>query len=175
MTRAGTQTIFLDEIVQAHRDTRQMTFDLLEALSAAQLSAPLPRPDLDTFGKHFQELGDTQESYALAIDSGAVDISTIRTEIDYEMVGSKERLRQYLEAKDRQMYDLLAYRSGDETVRWDDGEAITLVEHLSRMIRHELFHQGQFAAYAYLLKIPFPKSWVDTWVLPSKKGQLYTN
>lgn len=175
MTRSKTQTIYLDEIVQAHRDTRQMTFDLLEQISVQQLSAPLPRPDLDTFGKHFQELGDTQESYALAISAGEVDFSTIRTEIDYELVSSKQRLRQFLEAKDQQMYELLAGRSGDELVRWDDGEAITLVEHLSRMIRHELFHHGQFAAYVYLINVAFPKSWVDTWVLPSKKGQLYTN
>jgi hypothetical protein len=175
MMRARAQAIYFAEIVQAHRETRQMTFDLLEALSAAQLSAPLPRPDLDTFGKHFQELGDTQESYALAIDSGTIDFSTIRTEIDYDLVVSKERLRQFLEAKDQQIDALLAGRSGDEMIRWDDGEAITLVEHLSRMIRHELFHQGQFAAYAYLLKVPFPKTWVNTWVLPAKKGQLYNN
>jgi hypothetical protein len=175
MTRAIERTIYLDELVQAHHDTRQMTFDLLEALTTAQLSAPLPRPDLDTFGKHFQELGDTQESYALAIDSGTIDFSTIRTEIDYELVVSKQGLRQFLEAKDRQMEALLAGRSGDESIRWEDDEMITLVEHLSRMIRHELFHQGQFAAYAYLLNVPFPKSWVDTWVLPSKKGQLYSN
>jgi uncharacterized damage-inducible protein DinB len=175
MTRARTQAVYFAEIAQAHRETRQMTFDLLDALTAEQLSAPLPRPDLDTFGKHFQELGDTQESYALAIDSGVIDFSTIRTEIDYELVASKARLRQFLEAKDREMEALLVGRSGDEMIRWEDDEAITLVEHLSRMIRHELFHQGQLAAYAYLLKIPFPNSWISAWVLPAKKGQLYSN
>ncbi|HEX8091266.1 MAG TPA: hypothetical protein VF762_20590, partial [Blastocatellia bacterium] len=90
------QPIYLDEVMEAFRDTRGMTFDLLDSLSSSQLAEALPRPDLDTFGKHFQELGDTQESYALAIVSGVMDFGTIRTEIDYELIGSKDLLRQFL-------------------------------------------------------------------------------
>jgi len=41
------------------------------------------------------------------------------------------------------------------------------------MTRHEIFHHGQFAAYAWLNGIQFPASWVETWVLPSHPGELY--
>lgn len=168
-------TTHFEEVLGALRETRQLTFDMLEALTPEQLVAKLPRPDLDTFGKHFQELGDTQESYALAVVSGEIDFGSIPTQFDYKLIGSKQRLREFLEGHDRRLSEYLEGRDGDRLIKWEGGEQITLAEHLSRMVRHEVFHHGQFAIFAYHLHVRFPKSWADTWVLPTKVGELYRN
>lgn len=168
-------TTHLDEVVESIREARRLTFDLLEALTPAQLGAKLPRPDLDTFGKHFQELGDTQESYALAVTSGVMDFGTIPTRFDYELIGSRRRLREFLEERDRRLFRALEGKQGDEAIRWEGGEEVSLAEHLSRMVRHEVFHHGQFAVFAYHLGVGFPRSWAETWVLPAKGGELYEN
>lgn len=169
-----TQKDYLDEAIESFRETRQLTYDFLNALTDEQLTQKLPRPDLDTFGKHLQELGDTQESYALGIARGAMDFGTIRSMIDYTMVQSKELLQSFLRKKDEQLFDNLKDHRSEQVIRWD-GEEISLVEHLSRLSRHELFHHGQFVTLAYQIGVPFPESWVNTWVLPSRSGELYKN
>ncbi len=165
----------LSEAIKSFQDTRQMTYDLLDVLTPAQLVEKLPRPDLDTFGKHFQELGDTQEAYTLGIINGVMDFGVMPTRIDYELVASKERLKAFLQEKDRLLYQELKGRTADQVIEWEEGEKISLAEQLSRLVMHETFHHGQLASYAYLLGISFPKSWIATWVLPSRAGELYRN
>lgn len=164
---------YYEEAICGFREARQLTYDLLAMLSDRQLVADLPRPDLDTFGKHFQELGDTQESYALGIQSGVMDFSTIRTYIDADLVSSKERIHAFLLSQDAKLEEILSAVSQKASVKWPGGEDVSLAEQLDRLTRHEIFHHGQFAAFIYLKKLRFPKSWVDTWVLPSRAGELY--
>jgi hypothetical protein len=164
----------LDEAVSGFREARQLTYDLLTSLNDQQLVKTLPRPDLDTFGKHFQELGDTQESYALGIHSGVMDFSTIRTYIAADLVSSQERLLSFLQGHDDRLQEILSATISDAVVVWPGGEQISVVEHLGRLTRHEVFHHGQLAAFVYLRHLRFPKSWIDTWVLPSHSGELYS-
>lgn len=165
--------IYRDEALSAFREARKLSYDFLAGLSRDQLTRTLPRPDLDTFGKHFQELGDTQESYALGIRNGTMDFSTIRTVFDYEMIRSADALREFLQTCDAHLERVVAAAPEDAEVLWPEDERISIPEQLSRLTRHEVFHHGQFAAYAYLHQIPFPQSWIDTWVLPERPGQLY--
>jgi hypothetical protein len=161
------------EAISGFQEARQLTYDLLSLLSDRELAESLPRPDLDTFGKHFQEMGDTQESYALGIHSGVMDFSTIRTYIVPELVSSRKRLRSFLEGHDARLQEILTTTEPDALIAWPEGERISVVEHLGRLIRHEIFHHGQLAAFVYLKNLRFPKSWVATWVLPSRPGELY--
>lgn len=164
---------YCEEAISGFREARQLSFDLLASLTDEQLVEGLPRPDLDTFGKHFQELGDTQESYALGIESGLMDFSTIRTFIDISLVTSRRRIREFLAGHDARLAEILSATSPNALVQWPGGEKVSVVEHLGRLTRHEIFHHGQFAAFIYMKKLRFPKSWVDTWVLPSCSGELY--
>lgn len=168
----SSQTYFA-EALDGFREARRLTYDFLNALNFERLVQLLPRPDLDTFGKHIQELGDTQESYALGIRNGTMDFSTIRTHIDQELVRSKDKLCEFLENCDAEFEDIVAAAGPDSTVGWPGNECISIEEQISRLTRHEIFHHGQFAAYAWLHGVEFPASWLETWVLPRHPGELY--
>ena len=164
---------YLDEALGGFREARKLTYDLLRSLSDRALVEHLPRPDLDTFGKHFQELGDTQESYALGIHSGTMDFSTIRSYIDTDLVTSQKGLLAFLQRHDARLEEIVSAVGPTAAVQWPGGEEVSVVEHLGRLTRHEIFHHGQFAAFIYLQNHSFPASWVETWVLPSRAGELY--
>lgn len=166
---------YLTEAMEAFEEARRMTYDLLAALPPEGLARKFSRPDLDTFGKHFQELGDTQACYSEAISRGEIDFASIRDRIDYDLVGSADRLEAFLRGKDAEMSAALGEARPDREIRWPGGETVSLVEHLSRMTRHETFHHGQFVIFAYEIGLRFPESWVETWALPSKPGGLYRN
>jgi hypothetical protein len=168
-----TSAQYVEEALNGFREARRLTYDMLAALSYEQLTKRLPRPELDTFGKHMQEMGDTQESYALGIKTGTMDFSTIRTRIDRSLVNSAQSLQEFLENMDAQLEEIVGAADPDATVTWPEDEVISIAEQLSRLARHEIFHHGQFAAYAWLHGIRFPKRWVETWVLPSHPGELY--
>lgn len=165
----------LAQAIEAVRETRQLSYDLLGALTAEQLAHRFRRPDLDTFGKHFQELGDTQACYGAAVRTGQIDFATIRNEFDHDLVASSARLRAFLEAGDESLRQALEGRSAEDVIVWPGGERVGLVEHLSRLSRHETFHQGQFAIFLYELGASFPESWVETWAMPVRSGDLYRN
>ena len=163
----------LEESLEGFREARRLTYDFLEILTGDKLVAALPRPDLDTYGKHIQEMGDTQESYALGIRSGCMDFSSIRTHIDDALVRSKDNLRAFLENCDAQFEEIVAAAGPDARILWPGNERVSVAEQISRLTRHEIFHHGQFAAYAWLNNVRFPVSWVETWVLPARPGELY--
>jgi len=49
--------------------------DFLDILTEVEICYKLPRPGLDTFGKHFLEMAEVQKSYIKALEIGKVDFS----------------------------------------------------------------------------------------------------
>jgi uncharacterized damage-inducible protein DinB len=78
----------------------------------------------------------------------------------------------YLEEADKEFYE-----ATKELKNWDRevmifGNSLPRYAIIELMIRHETLHHGQFIAFAYVLGINLPQSWVDAWALPISKTNL---
>jgi hypothetical protein len=168
-----TERELLDEAVEVFAEVRGLSYDFLAALSPARLTMQLPRPDLDTFGKHFQELGDVQDCYVTALRRGVMDFGVIRHSFDQALIRDKDSLASFLRSKDEAMGELLAGCDCGRRIAWAEGDSVSLVEFLSSLTRHEIFHHGQMVAFAYQAGVPLPASWTEQWALPTRAGELY--
>lgn len=144
---------------------RQLTYELLERLTEEQLQAAWPRPGLDTFSKHFQEMSAVQQAFILAMKTGIMDFSTVPDVFSFIDIYDKKKLKTILQQSDLQLEEAFA---GEVSafVKWDDIE-LPIEGHLVNLISHEVFHHGQMTLAMYYLKIPIPDSWQFNWALPA--------
>lgn len=161
-----------ETLESAWEETQQLTEDFVKALSVPAATKKLNRPGLDTFAKHVLEMSEVRKAYARALDGQGVDFSSV-TDLT---LGKKD----YVPASVGALLSLLKRSSTEVSKvfkRVDDwaervdfmGELITKEAILELLLRHEVFHQGQFVAYAYSISVAFPKSWIDAWFLPVRK------
>jgi uncharacterized damage-inducible protein DinB len=144
--------------------TRSLTLDFLAGLSEENLSYS-PQLEFGTIGKLIRHVGDVQEVYACALQTGTVDFSLKRR--DYTMETSLERLNSYLQEQDKKLHDILSGYEKDplkEMIQWPT-EKLSVLEHLFLLPQHEAIHQGQWSLAARQAGIDLPKSWKDSWGL----------
>jgi len=164
---------FVQTLIEGWKETRQFTYDFLNEVSLDALNQKLPRPGLDTLAKHIYEMALVQKAFTKVIEGMALDFSSVEAitfgHEDY-VARSKEALRSALEEADRYLSKVIS-----ATEKWGEdveifGEILPKYSVLELMIRHETLHHGQFVAFGYLLKIPFPQSWIDSWALPTDEA-----
>lgn len=144
---------------------RQLTYDLLNSLSEEDLTRKWPRPGLDSFAKQFQELAAVQRAFTGALSSGVMDFSAVPDVHGFTDTGDREALLKALREADRQMEQSLL-ETVKSSVRWDDIE-IPAEGHLTNLISHEVFHQGQMLMMLYIFGLPVPESWATNWAVPA--------
>jgi uncharacterized damage-inducible protein DinB len=167
-----------DEAVQAERDgrellamlqgftvNRKLTYELLDQLSEEALGRKWPRPGLDTFSKHFQEMALVEQSFTKALYSGIMDFSPVPDVFAFMQVPQRERLRAMLGEADASLAKALQGKV-KRTVRWDD-ITIPIEGHFTSLISHEVYHHGQMTLALYALGLDLPESWKRSWALPS--------
>jgi len=164
MKRNG-QELF--SFLQVFAVNRRLTYDLLEQLTEEELQRQWPRPGLDTFSKHFQEMAIVQLAFISALtvgETGVMDFSSVPDVFAFSQENDKAKLKHLLTAADQKLADAL---NGEvnAVVRWDDIE-IPVEGHLNNLVSHEVFHQGQMTLALYLLQLPIPESWQFNWALP---------
>jgi uncharacterized damage-inducible protein DinB len=152
----------LNNAVEAWQRHHRMTYSVLEQLTPEQLYAPLPRPTLNTFAKHFEEMADVQRAYAQAFHSGKLDFSMLSKDKPYSGVSTKDEIKAFMADADKRIFDGMAAASPDRAIDIFGmrGSRADLVQTL---LHHELFHQGQFYIFSNALKFDLPKDWRDFW------------
>jgi uncharacterized damage-inducible protein DinB len=137
--------------------TRGLTLELLDSLTDAELGET-PGPGVGPLWKQFRHLGRLQECYMEALNTKKIkfDYSNKR----YRGGCSKNALRAYLRALDRELVQAIAAVDWNANIEWEDGMA-SVFQHLMRMLAHETLHHGQWILYARLLekKLPGWKAW----------------
>ena len=155
-----------DELAQWAKEwqgTRALTFDLLHSLPYAVMNFS-PHPDFGTFARQIRHLGDIQACYLLALQTGTMDFSARSRQRALEQ--SKDHLDAYLQDLDGQLSDLLRGQSPErqaKPIAWE-GEQVTVLQHLMRLLQHESLHHGILAFYAKIADLPLPPSW-RAWAL----------
>lgn len=158
----------LSSYLQGFKVNRQLTYDLLNHLTEDDLQRQWPRPGLDTFSKHFQEMTAVQLAFISAMNTGVMDFSSVPDVYVFEQNNNKVYLQEMLASADKQLEEAL---SGEISsfVKWDDLE-LSVEHHLVNLISHEVFHQGQMTLALYSFKLPIPESWCFNWALPPSES-----
>lgn len=155
----------LDNAVTAWMRHHRMTYSLLEQLTSDQLYAPLPKPDLNNFSKHYEEMASVQQAYAEAFHTGRLDFSRLPPDSAYPGTSPKTELQAALENADRA---ILAGIEACPPNRAIDifGSQCSRVDLVQTLLHHELFHHGMFSVFAYEMKFNLPRDWRDFWWIP---------
>jgi uncharacterized damage-inducible protein DinB len=155
---------WLAQFAKTWQFTRSLTYDFIHCLKAEDLSYS-PQLEFGTLGKQLRHVGDVQECYVKALESGKADFS--RKRLDHSMEGSLERLEEHLKEQDQYLYRVLSEFNKDpikEQIQWEKTR-MSVLEHLFLLPQHEAIHQGQWSLAARQAGIDLPKSWVDNWGL----------
>lgn len=155
---------WLAQFAKTWQFTRSLTFDFLHCLTEENLLYS-PQLQFGTLGKHLRHIGDVEECYVKALESGKADFSKKR--MDASMETSLSRLEEHLKEQDEFLYKTLATFNKDplkEQIQWESTK-MSVLEHLFLLPQHEAIHQGQWSLAARQAGIDLPKSWVDNWGL----------
>lgn len=155
----------INGLLDTFRENRKLTYALLEHLTEEQLTVAFRRPGLDNVSKQIQEMADVQRSFVDALFSGEIDFSSIPEVFEYQSSPSKSELISYLKAADDKMETAIQTGTMKSSVKWD-GDDIDVCSHISSLVSHETFHQGQLAMALYWLDIELPKIWSTMWAMP---------
>ena len=134
--------------------TRRLTLDLLDSLTDPELGETLG-PGLGPFWKQFRHVGRLQECYQEALNTKKIrfDYGNKR----YRGGCSKNALRAYLRALDRELVQTVERVDWNATIEWE-GEMASVFQHLMRMLAHEILHHGQWILYTRLMEKNLPPS-----------------
>ena len=155
---------WLAQFAKTWQFTRSLTFDFMHCLTDDDLLYS-PQLQFGTLGKHLRHIGDVQECYVKALESGKADFSKKR--MDASMETSLSKLEEHLKEQDEFLYKTLSGFNKDplkEQIQWESTK-MSVLEHLFLLPQHEAIHQGQWSLAARQAGIDLPKSWVDNWGL----------
>lgn len=155
---------WLAQFAKTWQFTRSLTYDFLKVLNEQDLSYS-PQLEFGTIGKQIRHVGDVQECYLHALETGVADFSKKR--MDLAMEQSLAKLEAHLRQQDLRLYDLLAKFDRDpinQMIVWPTTK-LSVLEHLFLLPQHEAIHQGQWSLAARQHGLELPKSWVDNWAL----------
>jgi len=156
--------VFLDNALSAWKRHHQMTFSLLEQLTDEQLYAELPRPGLNTFAKHFEEMAEVQQDYARAFHSYSLKFTEGSV---YRGLSTKAELKAGFARADKAIEEGILSCPQDQTIAIF-GVAGTRADLVQTLLHHELFHHGQFSVFSHEMKFNLPKDWRDFWWIPAR-------
>ena len=145
----------LDLFKSEWKFTRGLTLELLDSLTDAELSQT-PSPELGPFWKQFRHVGRLQECYMEALNTKKIKFDYRNKR--YRSGCSKNALKAYLRALDRELVQTFEGVDSNATIGWE-GEMVSVFQHLMRMLAHEILHHGQWIIYARLRGKQLPPGW----------------
>ncbi len=146
----------LDLFKHEWKFARGLTLELLDSLNDADLEET-PGPGVGPFWKQFRHVGRLQECYMEALNTKKIkfDYSNKR----YRGGCSKNGLRAYLRALDRELVQAIETVDWNAPIEWEEDEMASVFQHLMRMLAHEILHHGQWIVYARLMGKSLPPGW----------------
>jgi uncharacterized damage-inducible protein DinB len=145
--------------------SRMNTIEFIKSLGNEGLKIVLPRPGLNTFGKHFQEMINVQKAYMNAIKTGKMSFDIIDDNNSFDGDTCAEDLINEMEQLDNQLEQLISETEYSLEIGWDGGEKKTIPNHLCALSTHEIFHVGQLVGFCYSGNIKIPQTIMDSWAL----------
>ncbi|MBN2044625.1 MAG: DinB family protein [Anaerolineales bacterium] len=158
------ENVFLENAISAWMRHHQMTFSLLDQLTDEQLYTQLPRPGLNTFAKHFEEMAEVQQDYARAFHTHVLKFTEGSV---YKGLSTKVELKNGLEKADKAIQSGIAACPPDQPIDIF-GVAGGRADLIQTLLHHELFHHGQFSVFSHELKFNLPKDWRDFWWIQAR-------
>jgi uncharacterized damage-inducible protein DinB len=151
-------------------DVRWNTTELVKGMTGRTLKTKLPRPGLDTFCKHFQEMIDVQTIYTDALKNGTIDFNQMGGNDDYTGEESATSLLSRMKKADAALKKALSITPENARIKWPGLGAKIVHSHVANLCAHEMFHFGQLVAFCYVTGVSLPKSLIDAWSLsPQRK------
>lgn len=144
----------LELAVKEWKAMRKLTLDLLEIIPDDKMGFTVGK-NMGTLGKQYRHIGDVQLCYAEAIKTGKIGFDNYRR--DYSIENSKEKLKTFLEAADKEMLNRVN-ENPEAKINWF-GETLGLKQHINALIQHEILHHGELIVYIRTLDLQFPESW----------------
>ena len=155
--------VFLNNALAAWKRHHQMTYSLLDQLSVEQLYIELPRPGLNTFAKHFEEMAEVQQDYARAFHTLILKFTEGSV---YQGFSTKNELQASFAEADQAIKSGIASCLPDQSIDIF-GVSGTRADLIQTLLHHEIFHHGQFAVFSHELKMNLPEDWRDFWWIPA--------
>lgn len=152
----------LAQWAQLWEQTHRLTYDLLHALPYPVMNFS-PQPEFGTLIRQLRHAAEMQERYIAAIRTGRMEIYGKSRQRGLEQ--SKENLEAYMRYLDGDLLDALRTLTPDQLegrIEWGK-TALTLRQHLMRLLQHETLHHGMWVFYAKIADLPLPSSWQETW------------
>jgi len=156
--------LFLDNALAAWKRHHEMTYSLLDQLTDEQLYQELPRPGLNVFAKHFEEMAEVQNDYARAFHTHVLKFTEGSV---YTGKSTREQLRSGFAAADKAIHAGIAACPPDQPIDIF-GVSGTRADLIQTLLHHELFHHGQFSTFSYEMEFNLPKGWREFWWIPAR-------
>jgi len=156
--------LFLENALAAWKRHHDMTYSLLDQLTGEQLYQELPRPGLNRFSKHFEEMAEVQKDYARAFHTHGLKFTEGSV---YTGESTRVELRARFQAADEAIHAGIAACSPDQPIDIF-GVRGTRADLVQTLLHHELFHHGQFSVFSYEMKFNLPVDWRDFWWIPAR-------
>lgn len=154
----------LSQLLEDWLFIRKNTLEFLEALTEEELVKRMPRPGIDTFMKHFEEMCDVQRAYLDACITREMSFECVKENDEYEGTTSKKEMIRRMQEQDDRIEMIIENYSTTE-IKWEDDDVKTLNSQLRNLCIHEALHLGQLIAFAYTMGINIPEYVVDGWAL----------
>lgn len=142
---------------------RKNTLEFIAILTDDDLVKLMPRPGINTFMKHFEEMCDVEKAYLDACENGEMNFSCVKDNDDYQGTISKDELVNHMLEQDKRMKNIV--NSCINNIVWDEDDIKTLNSHLRNLCIHETLHLGQLIAFSYVMDIKIPEFIVESWAL----------
>jgi hypothetical protein len=140
---------------------RGRTYDLLDALSPANLGQKLPFPRSQSLSYQFWCMLGSQESWVAYLNHGALEHWSCSLSGLPPADLTPELFRQRFQAADEAY--LAALAAADPLREYANGLTPLIVHQM--LVEHEAHHHGQLINFIYALDLPIPASWAQQWAL----------
>ena len=154
----------LSQLLEDWLFIRKNTIEFLEALTEDELVKHMPRPGIDTYMKHFEEMCDVQKAYLDACVTCEMSFECVKENDEYEGITSKQEMISRMKEQDDRI-EMIIEKCSSTEIKWEDDDIKTLNSQLRNLCIHETLHLGQLIAFAYTMGINIPEYVIDGWAL----------
>lgn len=160
----------LEDALRDWNEVRWNSVEFIKSLGTRRLNTKLPRPGLDTFCKHFQEMIDAEDAYTRAIQSGRMSFDNMRGNDEYVGDESAKNLLTRMKKADAALRATVRSAKPSAKVHWPGLGRRSVGSLLANLASHEMFHIGQLVGFCYATGVPLPKALVKAWFLSPPKS-----
>lgn len=154
----------LEQVIDDWKYLRSNSKSFIEQLTEEELHRKMPRPGIDSFMKHFEEMCDVEQAYLDACISGSMEFDCVKENDEYDGASTKAEILSRMQIQDDRI-ETIANEFADKKIVWDEDDVKTICSQLRNLCIHESLHLGQLIAFSYTMGISIPEYIVEGWAL----------